>query len=239
MLVAVNFKSMITLFSIRFIYLKIFIFRRRKMDISGNDSSSSNASAQSKKRRKRNAQRARNKNSSPKILPDLLSTLDCCEEDFGREMAQILEEEKCDLIVKVVSVIGKKESLNLFKITQKIEAQGGMLTMMKNRRRTPGGIFLFLLKTSDKIDEDLKREIFNSERKSVEKGIAERKMSSEAKDPPNSPANAEFTEINGKITDPDLVSQKILNFTKPESDQSQINEDVLELDYNYNDMDTF
>lgn len=154
-------------------------------------------------------------------------------------MAQILEEEKCDLIVKVVSVIGKKESLNLFKITQKIEAQGGMLTMMKNRRRTPGGIFLFLLKTSDKIDEDLKREIFNSERKSVEKGIAERKMSSEAKDPPNSPANAEFTEINGKITDPDLVSQKILNFTKPESDQSQINEDVLELDYNYNDMDTF
>lgn len=209
------------------------------MEISENESSSSNASSKSRKRNRRNNQRRRNKNSSPKILPDPTSTFDTSDEDFGREMAHLLEEEKYDLIVNVVSVIGKKESLNLYKITQKIEAQGGMLTMMKNRRRTPGGIFLFLLKTSDKIDEDLKREVFNSERKSVEKGIAERKMSSEAKDPPNSPANSEYTELNGKITDPDLVTQKILKFTKPESDQSQINEDVLELDYNYNDMDTF
>lgn len=206
------------------------------MDISGNESSSSNASAKSQKRNRKNPLKRRDKKSSPKILPDLSSTLDCSDEDFGREMAQILEEEKCDLILKVVSVIGKRESLNLFKITQKIEAQGGMLTMMKNRRRTPGGIFLFLLKTSDKIDEDHKREIFNSERQSAEKGISERKMSSEAKDPPNSPANAEFTDVNGRITDPNLVSQKILNFTTPDS---QINEDILELDYNYNDMDTF
>lgn len=206
------------------------------MDISGNDSSSSSASTKSQKRNRKNPPKRRDKKSSPKILPDLSSTLDCSDEEFGREMAQILEEEKCDLILKVVSVIGKRESLNLFKTTQNIEAHGGMLTMMKNRRRTPGGIFLFLLKTSDKIDEDLKREIFNSERQSAEKGISERKMSSEAKDPPNSPANAEFTDVNGRITDPNLVSQKILNFTTPES---QINEDVLELDYNYNDMDTF
>ena len=199
------------------------------MDISGNESSSSNASSSSRKNNNR-----RNKHrKKPKILPDLLETLESNEEDFGRDLAQKLEEKKADLILKVVSVIGKEASLNLFKITQKIESNGGMLTMDKTRRRTPGGIFLFLLKSSDKIDGHLKKEVFDTDNN--EKGIAERKLSSEqseAKDPPNSPANPEFTEINGKITDPEIVSQKILNFSKPQ------NEDVLELDYN-DDMDTF
>lgn len=200
------------------------------MEISGNDSSSSNASStKSQKQARKNQNRNRKKRES-KILPDLL-TLEASDDDFGRDMAEKLEEEKCDLILKVVSVIGREASFNLYKITQRIEREGGMLTMMKNRRRTPGGIFLFLLKTSDKIDEDLKKEIFNNDKQPADKGIADRKMSSEqlSKDPPNSPANADFIE-NGKLTDPDLVSQKILNFTKPD-------EDVLELDYN--DMDTF
>lgn len=163
-----------------------------------------------------------------KILADLIATLDNSNEVFGRDMAEKLEEEKPELIERVVSVIGREASMNLYKITQKIEREGGMMTMNKLRRRTPGGIFLFLLKTSDKIDEDLKREIFDKDKKTA----ADRKLSSEqmSKDPPNSPANPDFTE-NGKITDPDLVTQKILNFTKPD-------DDVLELDYN-DDMDTF
>lgn len=203
------------------------------MEISGNDSSSSNASSKSFKRAQKKRYQQRKK-SSPKMLPDLSVPLESSEEEFGRDMATILEEDKCDLIVKVVSVIGKEASLNLFKITQKIEREGGMMTMNKHRRRTPGGIFLFLLKTSDKIDEDQKSEIFDSDRKQNDKGIADRKMSSEAKDPPNSPANAEYHEVNGKITDPDLVTQKILNFTKP-----QPSEDILDLDYDHDDMDTF
>ncbi|CRL06708.1 CLUMA_CG019540, isoform A [Clunio marinus] len=219
--------------------------KRRKMDISGNESSSSNASSRSAKRARKNRykQRRKQRNTSPRILSDLSLGFNSTDEEFGIEMAQKLEEEKSELIVKVVSVIGKEASLNLFKITQKIEVEGGMMTMMKNRRRTPGGIFLFLLKTSDKIDEELKKKIFDSERKSIEKTIVERKMSSEqseAKDPPNSPANSEFIEINGKITDPDLVSQKILNF-KPEAaaDHGTASEDVLDLDYSYDDMETF
>lgn len=227
----------------KFINYTFLFFRRRKMEISDhNDSSNSSTSSKSKaKRARKNRNRPRNKHLESKLLPDLSLPLECSEEEFGCEMASALEEEKSDLIVKVVSVIGKETSLNIFKITQKIEREGGMLTMMKNRRRTPGGVFLFLLKTSTKIDEDLKKEIFNPERKSIEKGIADRKLSSEQSEanPPNSPANPEFIETNGKITDPDLVSQKILNFTKPEAESPQVNEDVLDLDYNYNDMDTF
>lgn len=160
-------------------------------------------------------------------------TLESTHLDFGRDLAQKLEEEKADLIIRVVAVIGKEASLSLYKVTQKVEKNGGMLTMNKLRRRTPGGIFLFLLKTSDKIDENLKKEVFDSDKKSS----AERKMSSEqseAKDPPNSPANPEFIEINGKITDPEIVSQKILNFSKPQDESPH---DVLDLDYD--DMDTF
>lgn len=207
------------------------------MDISENDSSSSNASSSHQQWKKNNRNKQRKK---PKILPDLSVTLESSEEDYGRDMAQKLEEEKADLIMKVVSVIGKEASLNLFEITQRIERDGGMLTMNKFRRRTPGGIFLFLLKTSDKIEEHLKKEVFEPNRKSAEKGIAERKMSSEqseTKDPPNSPANPEFTEVNGKITDPEIVSQKILNFSKPQVDPPQ--EEVLDLDYNHDHMDTF
>lgn len=210
------------------------------MEISGNDSSSSNGSAKSNKRARKNCYKQRKLKAS-KILPDIEVPLDGSDEEFGRDMAQKLEEEKSDLIVNVVHVIGKEASLNLYKTTQKIELEGGMLTMNKNRRRTPGGIFLFLLKTSDKIDEDKKSEIFDSDKKRADKGIADRKLSSEqteAKDPPNSPANAEFIESNGKITDPDLVSQKILNFSNPKARPPQISEDILDID-NYGDMDTF
>lgn len=203
------------------------------MDISENsESSSSNASSSHFKPGKKNRRDKRRR--KPKILPDLSVTLESSDEDYARDMAQKLEEDKADLIIRVVSVIGKEASLNLFKITQKIERDGGMLTMNKIRRRTPGGLFLFLLKTSNKIDDHLKEQVFESDIKSVEKGIAERKMSSEqseAKDPPNSPANPELTEVNGKITDPEIVSQKILNFSKPP------HQDVLDLDYD--DMDTF
>lgn len=155
------------------------------------------------------------------------------DEVFGRSMAQNLEEQKCDLILKVVSVIGRQASLSIYKTTQKIEREGGMLTMNKYRRRTPGGVFLFLLKTSDKIDEEAKSQIFDSEKKRNEKSIADRKLSSdltEAKDPPNSPANSELVDPFIKVTDPDLVSQKILNLdhtTKTDDD-----EDLLEINYN-------
>lgn len=210
------------------------------MEISENDSSSSNQSANSNKRARKHRNKQRKLKAS-RILPDIEVPLDGSDEEFGRDMAQKLEEDKSALIVNVVNVIGKEASLNIYKTTQKIELEGGMLTMNKNRRRTPGGIFLFLLKTSDKIDEDKKSEIFEFDKKRADKGIADRKLSSEqteAKDPPNSPANAEFIESNGKITDPDLVSQKILNFSNPKAEPPQISEDVLDID-NYGDMDTF
>lgn len=140
-------------------------------------------------------------------------------------MAKNLEEEKSDLIIRVVSVIGKDESLKLYTNTQQIEKNGGMMTINKQRRRTPGGIFLWLLKTSSKIDETKKKEIFEGDK---DKQMSEGNWSAKTDPPPPSPAG-EISTNNSP--DPNVVSQKILS--------SIPDEDILELDFNENDMDTF
>lgn len=144
-------------------------------------------------------------------------------------MAKNLEEEKGDLIVRVVSVIGKDEALKLYTNTQGIEKKGGMMTINKQRRRTPGGIFLWLLKTSNKIDEKMKKEIFDEDK---DKQMSDGNWSAEKTDPPP-PSPAEETSTNSN-PDPNLVSQKILNSIPADAGD----DDVLELDYN-EDMDTF
>lgn len=159
------------------------------------------------------------------MLPNILISFNNSDEEYGQMLAKGLEEEKSDLIVRVVSVIGKEESLQLYTATQNIEKKGGMMTMNKERRRTPGGIFLWLLKTSNKIDDQKKKEIFEGDK---EKQMQEGNWTPVKTDPPPpSPAEAVSTNSN---PDPNLVSQKILN--------SIPDDDILDLDYN-EDMDTF
>lgn len=53
--------------------------------------------------------------------------------------------------------MNKKKPIFLISETQKIESEGGMMIINGGRRRTPGGVFLFLLKKADNISsEDLK-----------------------------------------------------------------------------------
>lgn len=148
------------------------------------------------------------------MLPDLDFSLLHDSNEIGQVMARNLREEKSQLIVQVVAEIGKEASFDLYRTTQKIEREGGMLTINKKRRRTPGGVFLFLVKTSNNIEENAKRQIFDLGHKRNEKSIADRKLSSEqteAKDPPNSPANSDLVkdDLVKNDTDPNLVSQKI------------------------------
>lgn len=202
--------------------------RRKKLEHS-NDSSSSNAS--NKSREKRSIKKARNRNKkkhalqTPKILPNILISFNNSDDEYGQMLAKNLEEEKSDLIVRVVSVIGKDESLKLYTATQNIEKKGGMMTINKQRRRTPGGIFLWLLKTSNKIDEGKKKEIFEEDK---EKQMQDGNWTPVKTDPPP-PSPTEEISTNSD-PDPNLVSQKILS--------SIPDEDILELDYN-EDMDTF
>lgn len=97
-----------------------------------------------------------------KELPDLVAPEDCSEDDLAKEVWTNLEEENTELISRIVRILGKEEFRNFYKNTQRVEKKGGMLIMNKQRRRTSGGVFLFLVKTSTNISEIQKSEIFNS-----------------------------------------------------------------------------
>jgi hypothetical protein len=49
-------------------------------------------------------------------------------------------------IKRSVEFLGVDEARELFEATQQIEADGGMLTTDGKRRRTPGGVYHYLLK---------------------------------------------------------------------------------------------
>ncbi|KAG8230478.1 hypothetical protein J437_LFUL013519 [Ladona fulva] len=108
----------------------------------------------------------------PKILEPLATTVNDNDEEVAKDIAAKLNEEKEDLItvlstVKVVRILGKERSIGLFDRTKKIEEDGGMTTLQGSRRRTPGGIFLFLLKQDHNISQKEKQIIFADDRKAV------------------------------------------------------------------------
>src|SRR5713226_6427402 len=57
------------------------------------------------------------------------------------------EAEPLQLLHKVVKKLGPEQALAFLKETQEIEAQGGLLLPDGSRRRTPGGVFFYLVRT--------------------------------------------------------------------------------------------
>lgn len=221
--------------------------KRRRVAHSGNESSSSNGSTSRSSKRARKYHGKRRKFTEPqsKILPNI--SLD--SEEFEAELAESLEEKNVELLQRVVAVLGKKATFEFFKTTQDIEREGGMLTLNRIRRRTPGGVFLYLLKESKSIDEESRKKIFSNEKKQMERKMSADQMSSAwktaderrkstdqmSKIPPNSPENSDYVENEHRkstsTADPNLLSQKILNCT---------NEGMNGIDIDFNDdMDVF
>ena len=67
-------------------------------------------------------------------------------EILGDELAAKLSEPKMELMVGVVDLVGHEVAVELFNKTKEVEAQGGMMIKNGERRRTPGGVFLQLLR---------------------------------------------------------------------------------------------
>ncbi|XP_023701050.1 phosphorylated adapter RNA export protein [Paramormyrops kingsleyae] len=85
------------------------------------------------------------------------------EEKVADEIAHRLMEPKKVLIERVVRVIGKKKAIELLVETASIEQDGGLYTMDGSRRRTPGGVYLNLLKHTPSISSEQIKEIFLEE----------------------------------------------------------------------------
>ncbi|XP_023620195.1 phosphorylated adapter RNA export protein isoform X2 [Myotis lucifugus] len=76
------------------------------------------------------------------------------QERVADEITFRLQEPKKDLIARVVSIIGNKKAIELLMETAEVEQNGGLFIMNGSRRRTPGGVFLNLLKNTPSISEE-------------------------------------------------------------------------------------
>ncbi|KAL6037146.1 hypothetical protein STEG23_022988 [Scotinomys teguina] len=81
-------------------------------------------------------------------------TEDDSQEKVADEIAFRLQEPKKDLIARVVRIIGTKKAIELLMETAEVEQNGGLFIMNGSRRRTPGGVFLNLLKNTPSISEE-------------------------------------------------------------------------------------
>lgn len=90
-------------------------------------------------------------------------TEDDPEDKVADEIAHRLQEPKIDLIERVVKVIGKKKAIELLGETAMLEETGGVYTVDGSRRRTPGGVYLNLLKSTPSITKSQIRKIFIEE----------------------------------------------------------------------------
>ncbi|RVE42258.1 hypothetical protein evm_013088 [Chilo suppressalis] len=108
---------------------------------------------------------------NPKFLPDLLVTSQDPIESIANDIAEKLAEEKTDLVGRIVQLLGANKAMDLYRATQKVEADGGMLVMNGTRRRTAGGVFFFLLKRDDDVSQEMVTQIFNEDRKETARKI--------------------------------------------------------------------
>jgi hypothetical protein len=89
-----------------------------------------------------------------------------------QELAATLQEENAELLEKVVSVIGVEQARALLQRTLETEAAGGLLITNQSRRRTPGGVFFYLARTS--FPKQIVRQIWPPPPKSEKQAAADR-----------------------------------------------------------------
>uniref|UniRef100_A0A2K5IH61 Phosphorylated adapter RNA export protein n=1 Tax=Colobus angolensis palliatus TaxID=336983 RepID=A0A2K5IH61_COLAP len=85
------------------------------------------------------------------------------QEKVADEISFRLQEPKKDLIAPVVRITGNKKAIELLMETAEVEQNGGLFIMNGSRTRTPGGVFLNLLKNIPSISEEQIKDIFYTE----------------------------------------------------------------------------
>jgi hypothetical protein len=78
--------------------------------------------------------------------PSPTMTTDEVEQTIAEQLGES-EPEPLQLLRKVVKKLGPEQALAFLKETQEVEAQGGLLLPDGSRRRTPGGVFFYLVRT--------------------------------------------------------------------------------------------
>nr|XP_057922152.1 phosphorylated adapter RNA export protein [Doryrhamphus excisus] len=109
----------------------------------------------------------------PRAEMDVKGRYDITEDDpegkIVDEIVHRLQEPKKDLIERIVRIIGSKKAIELLCETATLEESGGVYTLDGSRRRTPGGVYLNLLKNTPSITRAQIREIFFEESQKEQK----------------------------------------------------------------------
>ncbi|GBM50051.1 hypothetical protein AVEN_90787-1 [Araneus ventricosus] len=95
--------------------------------------------------------------------------LDSAELAAARKIIKVLCEPKRHLIYRVVKFIGVEKAMELMKMTEDIEENGGMMVNNNQRRRTPGGVYFQLLKADKHIEKSAVDKIFEGEMTSFDR----------------------------------------------------------------------
>jgi len=109
---------------------------------------------------------------APRQIPDVAeeNVLEGTDEEFGAEIAGRLQEEKVEMIVDLIKILGRRKVWEFFQETQKVEAKGGMMINNGARRRTAGGVLMHLLRTTqDTETADKAKEFFRESQKNEQK----------------------------------------------------------------------
>ena len=85
----------------------------------------------------------------------------------GREIAYRLSEKKMRLFGHIVRVLGTNTAMEIFEETKKLVKAGGLLTEGQERKRSPGGTFIYLLKARGYADKSQIKEIFKEDNANV------------------------------------------------------------------------
>ncbi|KAK3579991.1 hypothetical protein CHS0354_025312 [Potamilus streckersoni] len=90
-------------------------------------------------------------------------TAEDSETDVINTIAGMLNEPKIELIERIIETLGKGKAIELLHLTKRTEECGGMLTLDGTRRRTPGGVYIQLMKTDKNVTNQQKKQIFKEE----------------------------------------------------------------------------
>ncbi|KAH3831121.1 hypothetical protein DPMN_104383, partial [Dreissena polymorpha] len=115
-----------------------------------------------------------------KVTTMKLGEINLSEDMEGKELAQkiadFIHEPKVELIERVVEHMGKSAALRILQQTKDTEESGGMYTNDGSRRRTPGGVYLQLIKQQPEFTEVRKLIFVEDWQDKVNKKKQQRKM---------------------------------------------------------------
>ncbi|CAH8516898.1 unnamed protein product [Schistosoma turkestanicum] len=96
-------------------------------------------------------------------------TFDSPPDLVAETIINLLKEPNEDLIKRTVDILGVQRALEFYYLTEDIENNGGLYLMDGSRRRSPGGVYLNLIKHSYSVKKEEKKSIFLIDRQMKDK----------------------------------------------------------------------